>query len=172
MTTVTDSFKKKYTELLLMDTVSQAQLAAKVNEFANFLNSVGVTPALSGFAAGTVIANAVTTASTSTVFDFGNNGPGGEMVRQPTLVRFVTTIGATPTATYNIQGSVDNTNWSTLTFSDSATPATFISTTFALTAAATTVKIVKAGQQYRYLRVVLTAVTNVTSTIDVVPLGD
>lgn len=83
-------------------------------------------------------------------------------------VFIVTTIGATPTATYQIEGSADNSSWAPLSTADSATPTTFSTATFVITTATTTVRIVNpASGSARYIRVTVSAVTNVTSTINV-----
>jgi len=83
-------------------------------------------------------------------------------------VFIVTTIGATPTATYQVEGSADNGSWTPLSTADSATPTTFSTATFAITTATTTVRIVNpASGSARYIRVTISAVTNVTSTINV-----
>lgn len=83
-------------------------------------------------------------------------------------VFIVTTIGATPTATYQVEGSADNGSWAPLSTADSATPTTFSTATFAITTATTTVRIVNpASGSARYIRVTISAVTNVTSTINV-----
>lgn len=85
----------------------------------------------------------------------------------PVLVQIVTTVGASPTCTYAIEGSVDAANWFAVPYADPATPATAAVATFAITTATTTRKYVLSGYPWRYLRVNMTANTNVTSTIDV-----
>lgn len=162
--------KKRYTLLQLRDTVTQNQLIAKLNEITTQLAMNSVTPTVSGYATGNTIASAVTGNANSTVFDFGNSNKGN--AREPVLVRIVTTIGATPTCTYAIQGSEDNSTWTALNYADSATPQTVVSSTFVITTATTTVKVVQRNQKFRYLRVVFSSNTNVTNTVDVLPLGD
>lgn len=84
----------------------------------------------------------------------------------PATVTIVTTVGATPTVTCQLEGSLDNSAWSALSSADSATPTTFTTATFAITTATTTVRIVNPASSWRYLRLTLSATTNVTSTID------
>lgn len=83
------------------------------------------------------------------------------------IVTITTTIGATPTCTYAIQGSADNVNWWNVLFADSATPATIVATTFVITTATTVIKLIQPNQPVRYLRVLYSANTNVTNTADV-----
>ncbi|MGH7239801.1 MAG: hypothetical protein ACREHG_07000 [Candidatus Saccharimonadales bacterium] len=166
----TDIYYRKWVEFNLEDSTTQAQIAAKINEMAFVLKQNSITPAVTGYPSGTVVANAVTANGNSTVYDFGVND--GEDVREATLVRIVTTITTTPTVTIAIQGSRDGTNYSNLKYADSAAPFTFGSSNLVVTTASTAVKIIKAGQQYRYLRVTFSATLNVTSTIDFYPLGD
>lgn len=97
---------------------------------------------------------------TANVFDRGEQSG-------PATVTIVTTVGATPTCTYQLEGSPDNSAWSVLSSADSATPTTFSTATFAITTATTTVRIVSpTATSARYIRVTLSAVTNVTSTIN------
>ena len=110
---------------------------------------------------GTIATGQATGGVTANVFDRGEQSG-------PALVTIVTTVGATPTATYQVEGSPDNSSWSSLSTADSGTPTTFSTATFAITTATTTVRIVNpASGSARYIRVTISAVTNVTSTIDV-----
>jgi hypothetical protein len=88
------------------------------------------------------------------------------IARGTALVKVTTTVGATPTCTYLIEGSADGTNFYAAAYADSATPATVVATTFVITTATTAYKIVQAGP-WRYLRVTFSANTNVTNTVDV-----
>jgi len=85
----------------------------------------------------------------------------------PALLRVTTAIGATPTCTYAIEGSTDNTNWYPVQYADSASPGTVVVTTFVITTAITALKIIQPNQPVRYLRVTYSANTNVTNTTDV-----
>ena len=172
-TDVLDNLKEHYTRFQLTDATVQAQNAALIAELTYRLLTAGVSsPTLAGFQVGSIISEAQTGTGNSEVFDFQNLGVGGENVREPTLVRIVTTVGSTPTCTYQIQGSVDKSNWSNLLYADSSAPTSFSSSTFTLTSATTVVKVIKAAQKYRYVRVVYSSNTNVTNTVDIYPLGD
>ena len=99
------------------------------------------------------------------------NGPSTNVIDRggrlgPALVRITTTIGATPTCTYALEGSHDGTNWFPVPYADSATPLTVTVATFVITTATTVWKIIQANIPYRYLRVSMSANTNVTNTID------
>lgn len=83
------------------------------------------------------------------------------------LLKVTTTIGATPTCTYAIEGSADGTNWFSVAYADSATPETASVATFVITTATTVYKILRVNQPWRYLRVTYSANTNVTNTADV-----
>ena len=178
MTTITDNLKKKYTELSLLNdneigtaghTVNSE--AAKLAEISAALTAASITPTVNAYPAGTAIMTSATGDGSSDVFDFGDDGDGYN-IREAALVRITTTIGSTPTCTFAIQGSVDGTNFTALKYSDSATPKTLSSSTFDLTTATTVVKIVQAGQVWRYLKVVRSSNTNVTvGSSDVLPLG-
>lgn len=100
--------------------------------------------------------------ATTNVADRGPTGDG------PALLRIVTTVGATPTCTYLVEGSADGTNWSPAPIADPATPETVSVATFAITTATTTIRYLRRGHPWRYLRVTMSANTNVTSTIDLI----
>ena len=85
----------------------------------------------------------------------------------PALLKIVTTVGATPTCTYLVEGSANGTDWAPAPIADPATPATASVATFAITTATTTLKYLLAGFPWRYLRITLSSNTNVTSTVDV-----
>lgn len=86
-------------------------------------------------------------------------------VGTPVLVTVTTTVGATPTCTYAIEGSVDGTNFFAVAFADSATPETVSVATFTVTTATTVRKILRINHPWRYLRVTMSSNTNVTNTI-------
>lgn len=167
----TDGFAEKYVEFSLTDATTQAQLAAKIAEMTFVLNNNSVTPSLSCFATGTVLSTAQAGDGDSTnTFDFGNDNRNN--VREAALVRVTSTAGSTPTCTYAIMGSTDGVTFTALEIADSATPATFGTSTWVETTNVTRVKLVKAGQIWRYLKVVYSLNTNVTNDADVYPLGD
>lgn len=90
----------------------------------------------------------------------------GAAVERPALLAITTTVGATPTCTYAIEGSADGTAWWPVSYADPDTPDTGAVDTFALTTAGTTLKILRAGQPWRFLRLTYSANTNVTNTAD------
>jgi len=94
------------------------------------------------------------------VLDRGvNSGPG--------TVALVTTVGATPTVTIQMEGSLDNTTFNPLSTADSGTPNSFSTATFNITTATTTTRIIDPAAQARYLRITYSANTNVTTTATV-----
>lgn len=90
----------------------------------------------------------------------------GAFTERPALLKITTTVGATPTCTYAIEGSADGTNWFAVSYADSATPDTGSVATFAITTATTAYKILRPDQPWRYLRITYSANTNVTNTAD------
>ena len=119
------------------------------------VQSYGGTPANANLSA----AQTGNGASTNVVDRGGSTGPA--------LLRIVTTVGATPTCTYLVEGSANGTEWAPAPIADPATPAIPSVATFAITTATTTLKYLLTGYPWRYLRVTMSANTNVTSTIDV-----
>jgi len=83
------------------------------------------------------------------------------------LVKITTTIGATPTCTYALEGSADGTNWFPVAYADSASPETMSVATFVITTATTVYKIMRVNHPWRFLRITYSANTNVTNTADV-----
>lgn len=100
------------------------------------------------------------TGTTTNVLDRG-------VTSGPASVIIVTTVGSTPTCTYQLEGSTDGTNWSNLSSADSGTPTVFSTATFAITSATTTTRIVDPASTWRYIRLTMSANTNVTNTITV-----
>lgn len=84
------------------------------------------------------------------------------------LVTITTTVGATPTCTYLLEGSADGVDWWPAPYADSATPETVSVATFAITTATTVRKFTRVAMPWRYLRVTYSANVNVTNTADVV----
>lgn len=84
----------------------------------------------------------------------------------PALLTITTTVGATPTCTYAIEGSADGTKWFAVAYADSATPETVSVATFAITTATTVHKILRPNHPWRYLRITYSSNTNVTNTAD------
>jgi len=87
----------------------------------------------------------------------------------PVLIKIVSTIGATPTVTVAVEGSADGTNWLPVAYATSAVPETPTVATFAITTATTTYVIVRPNVPVRYIRLNLSANTNVTLTVDAWP---
>lgn len=168
----TDPYKNLYAELNIADDATIAQRAAKIAEISNALKLAGVSsPSLTGFVTSFSMGSAQTgNADTTNTFDFGEVKD-----QDPVLIKIAATGTTTPTCTYAIKGSVDDSTYVSLEFSDSSDWDTFASDTFALTPTGTTTtvyKMVKGGQNYRYLKVVMSSNTNVTNTIDALPFGD
>lgn len=144
---------------------------AKRNEVQAYIRLAGGDPSLWDYPAGTALSTAQTGDGAST--NKLNVGGVKAYFRCPILIRIVTTVGATPTCTYAIEGSVTGTSgWTALYYSNSATPGTFVNTTFTVTTATTTIKLIKGGQNFRYVRLSYSLNTNVTNTVDATPLGD
>lgn len=82
------------------------------------------------------------------------------------VIKITTAIGATPTCTYLIEGSVDGQSWAPAAYADSATPETMSVATFTITTATTVYKILRTDHPWRYFRITYSANTNVTNTAD------
>ena len=94
--------------------------------------------------------------STNTAFRGQRTDGGGVVV--------TSTVGATPTVTVNIQGSVDGTNWFNVPYALSATPRTFVVSAITITTAATSTYLLQELVFYQYLKLAYSANTNVTLT--------
>jgi hypothetical protein len=89
-----------------------------------------------------------------------------DTTRQGSLV-ITTTVGATPTVTINIQGSVDGVNWVNVPYSAENTfSATWVTTALTITTAKTGFYVLQPGMGWRLLKLVYSANTNVTITAD------
>lgn len=86
---------------------------------------------------------------------------------RPAIIRIVTTVGATPTCTYQVEGSADGTSFYPLATYDATGTTAASGATFAITTATTTWRVVPVDQPWTYLRITMSANTNVTSTTDV-----
>lgn len=82
----------------------------------------------------------------------------------PAAVVITSTIGATPTVTVSIQGSMDGTNFYNVPYALVATPSTFVVTDLTITTAVTTTYLLQTDQSWDYVRLNLAANTNVTLT--------
>jgi len=84
----------------------------------------------------------------------------------PVLLEVITTVGATPTCTYLVEGSADGTSFFAIPYADPASPTVVSVATFGpVTSATTTRRYVLAGYPWRYLRVTMSANTNVLNSI-------
>ncbi len=79
-----------------------------------------------------------------------------------------TTVGATPTVTINIQGSFDGVNYVNIPYSaENTISATWVVTALTITTAKTGFYILQPGMGWRYIKLVYSANTNVTTTATV-----
>lgn len=99
------------------------------------------------------------TGASTNVADRGPAHKGG-------IVRISTVAGATPTCTYALEVSADNSTFVACTYADTSTPNTDVATTFALTSTTTVTKIIKVPSSWRYFRITYSANTNMTNTVD------
>lgn len=82
----------------------------------------------------------------------------------PALLTIVATVGATPTVTIDVQGSADLVDWWDVPYADIATPTTIAVAALTIVTASTVRKILQPEAPWRYLRLLLSANTNVTLT--------
>jgi len=101
--------------------------------------------------------------------DSTNTMDRGYTLVGPCLLRVVTTVGATPTVTVNIQGSMDGSNFYNVTYALPATPTTYTVAAITITSATTNHYILVPQAPWRYLKLVYSANTNVTLTADAFP---
>lgn len=104
----------------------------------------------------------------------GNADSTNTMIRQSEvnlramILRITSTVGATPTVTVNILGSNDGTNWYNIPYSPLASaPVAYTFAALTITTAVTSLYYLMAGQEWRYLKLNMSANTNVTLTSDV-----
>lgn len=113
------------------------------------------------FAGGSVI---LSTAQTGNGDSTNTADRGAAGIGDPAALVVVSTIGATPTVTVNIQGSVDGTNFYNVAYSLVATPETVAVAAIVITTAVTTTYLLRPNHSWRYLKLALSANTNVTLT--------
>lgn len=113
---------------------------------------VASTPGIGGIVLGTSQTGNVDTTNT---LDRGE-------YRGPAAIVLTSTVGATPTVTVDIKGSVDGTNFYNVAYSLVATPETVAVAAITVTSAATTTYLLRPTHAWRYLKVVFSANTNVT----------
>jgi len=111
------------------------------------------------------------TASASLSAGQTGNGPSANVVDRggsvgPALLRLVTTVGATPTCTYAVEGSNDGAAFFPVQYADSGSPQTLVITTFVVTTATTVRLLIPVNLPVRFLRLTYSLNTNVTNTLD------
>ena len=114
----------------------------------------------SPFAGGNLSTTQTGNADSTNTIDRGIRADGGAVV-------ITSTIGATPTVTVNILGSVDGVNFFNIPYSLVATPRTFVLTAITITTAVTTTYLLQELVPWRYIKLNYSANTNVTLTADV-----
>lgn len=82
----------------------------------------------------------------------------------PAAISITTTVGATPTVTVNILGSIDRVNFYNIPYALVATPGTFVQSALTITTATTTSYLLQRDQAWRWVKINLSANTNVTVT--------
>lgn len=85
---------------------------------------------------------------------------------RPALLRIITTAGATPTCTYQVEGSPDGTSFFPLATYDATAAASASGATFTITSSTTVWRVVGPDLPWTFLRVTMSANTNITNTID------
>jgi len=92
---------------------------------------------------------------------------GGETNLRPAILRIVSTIGATPTVTIKILGSVDGVTFAKIPYSVlSAAAGDYSTADIVTTTAKTELYELLPGQPWQFLKVNMSANTNVTLTTD------
>lgn len=89
---------------------------------------------------------------------------GAIRIGRPAAVVVTTTVGATPTVTVQILGSVDGTNFYKVAYALVATPETATVADITITAAVTTTYLLRPDHAWTHLKLNYSANTNVTST--------
>ncbi len=87
-----------------------------------------------------------------------------ESYRGPAAVVLTSTVGATPTVTVKILGSVDGTNFYNIAYALVATPETVTVADITVTTATTVTYLLRPDHAWRYLKLNYSANTNVTLT--------
>ena len=111
-----------------------------------------------GTDAGTVLQNAQTGNADST------NTADRTFLSGAAAIVVVSVIGAGPTVTFNILGSVDGINFFNVPYALVTAPSTFVLTAITITTAVTTPYLLQGSQPWRFLKVNMSANTNVTLT--------
>lgn len=82
------------------------------------------------------------------------------------LLKVVTTVGATPTVTVDIKGSMDGVNFFNVAYALSSTPETVAVAAITITTATTNYYILRPNHPWQFLKLVYSSNTNVTLTAD------
>ena len=82
----------------------------------------------------------------------------------PAAIVVTSTIGATPTVTVNIQGSVDGVSFYNIPYALAATPETLSVAAITITTAVTVTYLLRPSHAWRFVKLVMSANTNVTLT--------
>jgi hypothetical protein len=90
-------------------------------------------------------------------------------LRRACLLKVTTTVGATPTVTIDFKGSMDGTNFYNIAYALAGTPETVAVAAVVITTATTNYYILRPEHPWRYVKLVYSANTNVTSTVDIWP---
>lgn len=115
----------------------------------------------------TVLGSQVTTLSSSQTGNGDSTNTidrGDARVGKPGAIVIASTVGATPTVTVNIQGSVDGTNFYNIPYCLVATPETLSVAAITITTAVTTTYLLRADHAWRFLKLAYSSNTNVTLT--------
>jgi hypothetical protein len=159
-----DLYQPKY-EHLLMDAQQAGLNPAKLEELRQAIVLAGDSATTHQYPVGTILSNAQTGNLTTTILK-----SVGKMFTNDILLRIVSTIGATPTAKFDIKVSPAVTAFANINYALIATPNTFVATQITITTAATNIYRIPAAAllavQANQLEVVVTLNTNVTFTID------
>ena len=97
--------------------------------------------------------------------DSTNTIQDGDIAR-PSSIRVVSAVGATPTVTVNILGSIDGITFFNIPYALVGAPSTFVLTAITITTAVTTFYILQTGQPWNFVKLNMSANTNVTLTSD------
>lgn len=99
--------------------------------------------------------------------DSTNTGVRGQL-GAPGAIIVTSVVGATPTVTVNIQGSADGVAFFNIPYALVATPSSFVISAITITTAVTTTYLLQANQPWRFVKLVYSANTNVTLTVDAI----
>src|ERR1700744_6127243 len=145
---------------------------AKLAEIKALVTNAGDPPTAHGFPAGTTLASGLTGTGDSTVLTCFS---GAKYFTNDVMIRVTSTIGATPTATYNIFASSDGTTFTAVNHALIATPNTFVATAVTVTTATTAVYRIAGSTllalKSKAIKVTISANTNVTFAIDAWDFG-